>query len=95
MSKDELLHRVWPDTFVEEANLAYNVFALRKALGDAAEDATYSATVPKRGYQFKAPVTTVDEESRPRPRRREIQVLRGRCGGGGHGRSRPRYRRWR
>ena len=61
VSKDELLHRVWPDTFVEEANLAYNVFALRKALGDAAEDATYIETVPKRGYRFKAPVTTVDE----------------------------------
>jgi Tol biopolymer transport system component/DNA-binding winged helix-turn-helix (wHTH) protein len=61
VSKDELLRRVWPDTFVEESNLAYNVFAVRKALGDTAEDATYVETVPKRGYRFKAPVTTVDE----------------------------------
>ena len=33
ISKEELLQKVWPDTFVEESNLAYNVFALRKALG--------------------------------------------------------------
>ena len=63
VSKDDLLRRVWPDTFVEESNLAYNVFALRKALGDTAEDATCIETVPKRGYRFKAPVTTVDEAS--------------------------------
>jgi Tol biopolymer transport system component/DNA-binding winged helix-turn-helix (wHTH) protein len=63
VSKDDLLRRVWPDTFVEESNLAYNVFALRKALGDTAEDATYIETVPKRGYRFKAPVTTVAEAS--------------------------------
>ena len=34
VTKDELLQRVWPDTFVEEANLSVNVSALRKALGD-------------------------------------------------------------
>jgi DNA-binding winged helix-turn-helix (wHTH) protein len=59
ISKDELLHKVWPDTFVEESNLAYNVFALRKALGDAAESGLYIETVPKRGYRFTAAVTPV------------------------------------
>lgn len=33
LTKDELLKQVWPDTFVEESNLAYHVFVLRKALG--------------------------------------------------------------
>ena len=56
-TKDELLQRVWPDTFVEESNLAYHVFALRKALGDTAGQARYIETVPKRGYRFKGPVT--------------------------------------
>ncbi len=56
ISKEELLQRVWPDTFVEESNLAYNVFALRKALGDTAEDSQYIETVPKKGYRFKASV---------------------------------------
>jgi len=54
ISKDDLLQKVWPDTFVEESNLAYNVFALRKALGDTAENRQYIETVPKRGYRFTA-----------------------------------------
>ena len=47
VSKDELLRKVWPDTFVEESNLAYNVFALRKALGDTAEEGRFIETVPE------------------------------------------------
>jgi eukaryotic-like serine/threonine-protein kinase len=57
IAKEELLQKVWPDTFVEESNLAYNVFALRKALGDTADNGQYIETVAKRGYRFTAPVT--------------------------------------
>jgi DNA-binding winged helix-turn-helix (wHTH) protein/Tol biopolymer transport system component len=57
ISKEELLQKVWPDTFVEESNLAYNVFALRKALGDTADNGQYIETIAKRGYRFTAPVT--------------------------------------
>ena len=32
--KDEIINSVWPDTFVEEGNLAQNIFLLRKALGE-------------------------------------------------------------
>ena len=56
ISKEELLQKVWPDAFVEESNLAYNVFALRKALGDTAENSRYIETIPKKGYRFKASV---------------------------------------
>ena len=59
LTKEDLLRTVWPDTFVEEANLAYNIFALRKALGDSAEHALYIQTVPKQGYRFTATVTPV------------------------------------
>ena len=59
LSKDELLKTVWPDTFVEESNLAYHVFALRKALGDANGNGRYIETVPKRGYRFTADVSVV------------------------------------
>ena len=59
VSKEELLQKVWPDTFVEESNLAYNVFALRKALGDTAGNGHYIETVAKRGYRFTATVTPV------------------------------------
>ena len=53
--KEELLNSVWPDTFVEEATLAQNVFTLRKALGED-ESCKYIETVPKRGYRFVAAV---------------------------------------
>jgi DNA-binding winged helix-turn-helix (wHTH) protein/Flp pilus assembly protein TadD len=54
VTKDELLKRVWPDTFVEEANLSVNVSALRKALGEGPEGQPYIETVSRRGYRFAA-----------------------------------------
>jgi len=59
VEKEELLRKVWPDTFVEEATLAQNVFTLRKQLGDDRSEAVYIETVPKRGYRFVAPVQPV------------------------------------
>ena len=46
MLKDELMHRVWPDTVVEENNLTVNVSALRKALREGAGEQRYIRTVP-------------------------------------------------
>jgi DNA-binding winged helix-turn-helix (wHTH) protein len=60
LTKDELLQAVWPDAIVEESNLAYHVFAIRKALGDTADADQYIETVPKRGYRFIAPVVQFD-----------------------------------
>jgi Tol biopolymer transport system component/DNA-binding winged helix-turn-helix (wHTH) protein len=67
LSKQELLDKVWPDTFVEESNLAYNVFTLRKALGDPADSGHYIETVPRRGYRFTAPVVPVNGGNGPQP----------------------------
>jgi DNA-binding winged helix-turn-helix (wHTH) protein/tetratricopeptide (TPR) repeat protein len=50
--KDDLMKTLWPDTFVEEANLSQNVFVLRKALGESAQSPHYIITVPGRGYRF-------------------------------------------
>ena len=59
MTKDELLKEVWPDSFVEEGNLAYHVFSFRRALGETADGESYVETVPKHGYRFVATVTPV------------------------------------
>jgi Tol biopolymer transport system component/DNA-binding winged helix-turn-helix (wHTH) protein len=56
VAKDELLREVWPDTYVEEATLAQNVFTLRKALGQGQTEQRYIETVPKHGYRFVADV---------------------------------------
>ena len=61
LTKEELLKRVWPDSFVEEATLAKNVFTLRKALGSSHGSDEYIETVPTRGYRFVAEVQEVTE----------------------------------
>ena len=60
--KDDLMKSVWPDTFVEESNLAQNIFVLRKTLGETAGDHRYIVTIPGRGYRFVAKVRVVAKE---------------------------------
>ncbi|MEW6211043.1 MAG: winged helix-turn-helix domain-containing protein [Acidobacteriota bacterium] len=57
VSKDELMQRIWPDSFVEESNLTYNISLLRRALGERANEHQYIVTVPGRGYRFVAAVS--------------------------------------
>jgi eukaryotic-like serine/threonine-protein kinase len=59
--KDDLLRKVWPGTFVEESNLAQNIFVLRKTLGDAVGENHYIVTVPGRGYRFAEKVLVVGD----------------------------------
>ncbi len=67
--KEELLERVWKDSFVEEGNLNRHISSLRKALRESSVKPRFIETVPRRGFRFKAAVTTVGggsgEEGRP------------------------------
>ena len=62
VTKDELLRQVWPDTFVEEINLAVNISAIRKALGERPQECRFIATVPGRGYRFVAEVRNLCDQ---------------------------------
>jgi pimeloyl-ACP methyl ester carboxylesterase/DNA-binding winged helix-turn-helix (wHTH) protein len=57
LTKKELMQKVWPDSFVEENNLAQNISVLRKALGES-----FIQTIPKRGYRFVADVSVNGDE---------------------------------
>ncbi len=57
VGKDELMQAVWPDSFVEEANLTNNIYVLRQVLNDGQ---SYIETVPKRGYRFAAGVRNLN-----------------------------------
>lgn len=59
--KEQMLASVWEDSFVEENNLAQNISYLRKILGET-KDKKFIETVPKTGYRFVAPVTTIETE---------------------------------
>jgi len=59
LDKEELMKQVWPDSFVEENNLAQNISTLRKVLGAG----NFIETVPKRGYRFVADVSEISDET--------------------------------
>ena len=67
LTKDELMQQVWPDSFVEEANLTVNISALRKVLGETSAGTQFIETVPKRGYRFVAPVTEHRDQGNQEP----------------------------
>jgi len=65
VTKDELLKRIWPESFVEEGGLTVHMSALRKALGEDAHRPIYIETVAGSGYRFIAAVRFDSEHEKP------------------------------
>jgi DNA-binding winged helix-turn-helix (wHTH) protein len=59
LDKDTLMKELWPNTFVEEVNLARHISLLRKALGESPTEPQYIETIPRRGYRFLANASEV------------------------------------
>jgi TolB-like protein/DNA-binding winged helix-turn-helix (wHTH) protein/Flp pilus assembly protein TadD len=74
VGKDELMKKVWGDTFVEEANLTVNISALRKVLHEDSHEPQFIETIPKRGYRFIAPVAELSDEIIDPVAKKHIQV---------------------
>ena len=74
VTKEKLLEAVWPETFVEEANLSVNIASLRKALGKDGGKQQYIETISKRGYRF-ANVVTEERKSTESVVRREPAAM--------------------
>ncbi len=82
VSKQELMARVWPNTFVEPANLTVHVSALRRALRDGRDGNRFIINIPGRGYCFVAPVRLGGGRSiQGRARRGQSRVAQARCRG--------------
>jgi DNA-binding winged helix-turn-helix (wHTH) protein/TolB-like protein/Flp pilus assembly protein TadD len=62
LEKEELMQRLWPDSFVEEGSLAQNVSLLRKTLVES-DDQRFIETVPRRGYRFVVPVRELQDDA--------------------------------
>ncbi|MEO6390715.1 MAG: winged helix-turn-helix domain-containing protein [Pyrinomonadaceae bacterium] len=62
VEKDELIQAVWPDSFVEEANIVRIVHTLRKVLGEDQNGNKFIETVAKKGYRFVAKVVTENDD---------------------------------
>jgi len=63
VAREQLIKALWPDVFVEEANLSFQVSSLRKALGP--DGGQYIQTVPKQGYRFVAKAVSVVNPDKP------------------------------
>ncbi len=61
IGKDELMNRLWPDSFVGEANLSQNIYLLRKTLGNCAGGQPMIETFWRRGYRFKGNVRQLSD----------------------------------
>lgn len=59
LKKNEIMEKVWADSFVEDSNLTFNIGQLRKILGDNAQQPIFIKTVRQHGYRFIAPVKDV------------------------------------
>jgi DNA-binding winged helix-turn-helix (wHTH) protein len=70
VSKQELMTRVWPNVFVEPANLTVHMSALRRMLRDGRDENRFIINIPGRGYSFVASVehreTRTEREPPPR-----------------------------
>jgi TolB-like protein/DNA-binding winged helix-turn-helix (wHTH) protein/Tfp pilus assembly protein PilF len=56
MDKERIMEAVWPDSIVEENNLAQAISKLRQVFGETPGSHTYIVTVPGRGYRFVAEI---------------------------------------
>ncbi len=83
-AKSALLARIWPEGYVDEANLAQNIYVLRKTLRSR-WNVEAIETIPRRGYRFIAPVQCCDDAPRPQPAHAPPPPP---------ARLRPSYRRW-
>jgi DNA-binding winged helix-turn-helix (wHTH) protein len=75
MSKAELLQALWPNTYVEETNLAGLVAQLRRVLGDSADEPRLIRTVYGFGYRFIGEVDADGGATRPVSRPFSLAVL--------------------
>ena len=65
LSRDEIMGAAWPDTVVEDANLAVQISALRRILDRGRAESSCIQTIPGRGYRFVAPVTRTNSAAPP------------------------------
>ena len=56
VTKQGLMDRVWPNVFVEPANLTVHISALRRALRDGRDGNRFIINIPGRGYRFVASI---------------------------------------
>src|SRR6201982_146759 len=65
VSKDALMEAAWAGLTVEESNLAVQIAALRRVLGEEPRGEGWIETLPRRGYRFVGPVSSTNQDTAP------------------------------
>src|SRR5262245_42080274 len=58
--QEELLEKLWPETYVNPEVIRKYILEIRKVLGDRLDKPEFIETLPKRGYRFVAFVSDED-----------------------------------
>jgi len=77
VEKGELMNQVWPNAFVEEANLTQHIYKLRRILGVRGDGRQYIETVPGRGYRFAAVTSKSKREDDSWVMQRQAETITG------------------
>src|SRR5262245_24493078 len=75
VTQEEILEAVWPETHVNPEVVKKYVLEIRKALGDRSDRPTFIETLPRRGYQFVAPVREASSDTSPSPPARAVTIV--------------------
>src|SRR6185369_14975158 len=67
LDKERIMEAVWPDSIVEENNLAQAISKLRQVFGETPGSHSYIVTIPGRGYRFVAEVNERAEGAVSKP----------------------------
>lgn len=78
VARDQIIERIWPDTFVDQNNLAVMISVLRKTLGESRGRPQFIETVPRRGYRFIHPVDEISNNDPSADRDDQRDVASGR-----------------
>ena len=62
VTQEELLEALWPDTFVQPEVLKSQILDIRRVLADRPKNPLFIETLPRRGYQFIAPIKDATAE---------------------------------
>lgn len=56
VTREQIIEKLWPETFVDENNLSVTVSMLRRAFGESGSTPKFIETIPRKGYRFNAEV---------------------------------------
>jgi Tol biopolymer transport system component/DNA-binding winged helix-turn-helix (wHTH) protein len=65
VEKEEIMQKVWNDSFVEDSNLTFSISQLRKILEDNKQKPRFIETIARRGYRFIAEVRENQKDEKP------------------------------